>query len=456
MDSWTPTLSRSGKPHYLEIADRIAEDIRAGALKPGDRLPPQRRLAERLGVDFTTVSRGYTEAQHRGLVVSHVGRGTFVASAESGGPEADPRRAVEVDLTMNLPPEPDDPALLAQMREGLAAVSANLIPLLRYQSSTGTVVDKEAASSWLSMRGLVPQLERIAITPGAHATMLAVLTLLARPGDAILSEDVTYPGVRAIAARLGLRLVGVPSDADGVSPDALSEAIAREAPKALYLNPTLNNPTTRTIPAARREEIAAVLIRARLPLIEDDAYGFIPAQPPAPIATLAQGLTWHIGGLAKCIGAGLRLAYTVAPDARAALLLAQALKTTAVMPCPIAMATATRWIQDGAAESIRRFIRAETAARQRLAAETLRDQAFDAHANAFNIWLRLPEGLSGGELVGRMAGRRIGVMPSDAFTVSGEPAPRVRVCLGGPVTRDELRQELLFLANTLEPAFLSG
>ncbi len=82
-------------------------------------------------------------------------------------------------------------------------------------------------------------------------------------------------------------------------------------------------------------EIAEILLRHRLPLIEDDAYGFIPAAAPAPFATLAPDLTWHIGGLAKCLGAGLRLAYTVAPNARAAFSLAQPLRASAVMPSPI-------------------------------------------------------------------------------------------------------------------------
>ena len=83
--NWVPELPNSGKPLYLEIADAIAADMRAGRLKPGERLPPQRRLAKRLSIDFTTVSRAYAEARMRGLVDSHVGRGTFVESAETAG-----------------------------------------------------------------------------------------------------------------------------------------------------------------------------------------------------------------------------------------------------------------------------------------------------------------------------------------------------------------------------------
>ncbi|PIY73117.1 MAG: hypothetical protein COY86_08300 [Rhodobacterales bacterium CG_4_10_14_0_8_um_filter_70_9] len=102
-----------------------------------------------------------------------------------------------------------------------------------------------------------------------------MLMILAAPGDAILCEEATYPGLRAIAARLRLRLISVPSDAVGVAPDALAEVIPLHGPKALYLNPTLGDPTTQTLGLERRQEIASILIGARLPLIEDDTYGLI-------------------------------------------------------------------------------------------------------------------------------------------------------------------------------------
>ncbi|WP_142781743.1 PLP-dependent aminotransferase family protein [Agrobacterium sp. T29] len=456
MIKWLPALKPDGKPRYMQIADAIETAIKGGEITAGERLPPQRKLAERLGIDFTTVSRAYTEAHARRLVESHVGRGTFACAPAHARHEIDPRRARDEDLSMNMPPEPQDPDLVARMQDGLKTVSANLISLLRYQSTTGGVQDKAAASSWLSKRGMVPSLERIAITPGAHATMTAILSTMTRQGDVILCEGVTYPGLRAIAARMGLQLVGLPMDGSGILPDALDAAIYLHQPKALYLNPTVQNPTTLTIPQARRMEIAEVLNHHRLPLIEDDAYGFIPAAVPAPFATLAPNLTWHIGGLAKCLGAGLRLAYTVAPNARAAYALAQTLRASAVMPSPLCMALATRWIEDGTADAIRHFVRTESAARQKIATDTLAGYDFRGEPEAFNIWLKLPMGASRAELMGRMAGRHVGLMPSDAFTILGKPDEHVRVCLGGIVQREELRASLLFMANSLSDAGWMG
>ena len=455
MTEWTLQALDDGKPRYLAIADAIARDIAAGRLAEGARLPPQRRLAASLGIDFTTVSRAYAEAQARGHVESHVGRGTFVKGAVAQA-EPDRARARDEDLSMNMPPEPTDPELLRRMKAGLGYVSANLLDLLRYQSPVGSERDRTAASMWLSMRGLAPAMERIAVTPGAHATMAAILSLIARPGDAILCEAITYPGLRNIAARLRLRLVGVEMDAEGVIPEALAQAIAAHAPKALYLNPTLQNPTTLTVPEARRLALAQVLLDRELTLIEDDAYGFIPARAPAPLAAHAPELTWHIGGLAKCIGAGLRLAYTIAPTPRCALHLAQAVKALSVMPSPLSMALTTQWIEDGTADAIRRFIRAETAARQQIAAEALAGFDFAAAPHAFNLWLTLPEGVTRADVAIRMARRPLGLMPADAFTVLGAPEEKMRVCLGGSLPRERLPETLRHLSNALSTQMFMG
>ena len=451
MTLWTPKILDGTDPVYLTIADAIARDMETGQLQSGDRLPPQRKLADLLGLDFTTVSRGYKEAARRGLVESHVGRGTFIRGAQKiDGRENDPIRSAQIDLMMNLPPEPDDPDLIDRMRGGLVDVSANMVSLLRYQSGVGSDKDKEAASVWLSMRGMVPRLERVAITPGAHPAIMAALDVLTTPGDTIVCEAVTYSGIRNICKHMRLNLIGIAFDDDGILQDALSEVIASNNPKALYLNPTLNNPTTRTMTTDRRMAIADILRRHQLPLIEDDAYGFVPARAPAPLATMVPDLTWHIGGLAKCIGAGLRLAYVVSPDSRQALSLEQSIKTMAVMASPMTMAIVTRWITDGTADRIRRFVRKEASARQKIAAQCLPNASFVSDPEAFNIWLTLPHGWHRADIMARMAGRGLGIVPSDAFVVSGPAKDPLRICLGGPIARHQLREALEFLGHTLD------
>ncbi len=350
---------------------------------------------------------------------------------------------------MNLPPEPDDPDLVARMQEGLAEVSRDLVALLRYQSFGGAPADKDAASAWLGRRALVPAQERVFVTPGAHPALVGIFSLLAKPGDVILCEALTYPGARSIAAQLGITLVGLPMDADGIDPDALADAVKRHQPKALYLNPTLQNPTTLTIPEARRAAIVAVARRTGLRIVEDDAYGFIPAHGLPPLAAMAPDLTWHVAGLAKCIGAGLRTAYVIAPEAKAGWPFAAALRAANVMASPLTVALATRWIEDGTADTILRFIRAETVARQAMAKDILPKGTFRADPLSFNLWVELPEPWTRSAFVGHMQATGIGIVASDAFSADGNPPEAARVCLGGPVGRDKVRHALEYMAHAL-------
>lgn len=464
MKDWRPDLAETGKPHYLAIADAIADDIRLGRLSEGDRLPPQRTLAKALEIDFTTVARGYAEARKKGLVASKVGMGTFVraapqaaddaaSDASSGALRPGARRGAEIfDPSMNLPPEPTDPELIARMRAGVEEIGRDLLALLRYQRFGGGEADKDAASAWLGRRALVPSQERLFVTPGAHAAMMAIFSILAARGDAILCEELTYPGVRAIAAQLGLQLIGLPMDSEGVDPDALDDACKRFKPKALYQNPTLHNPTSLTVPETRRAQIAAICRRHRIAIVEDDAYGFILQHGPHPFAALAPDLTWHIAGLAKCIGAGLRVAFVVAPSAQAAWPFASAMRAANVMASPLTVAIATRWIEDGTADSILRSIRAETRERQSLAARLLPASIYRSDPLSFCLWLDLPEGWTRSAFLEHMRPSGLGMVCSDAFTAAGAPAEALRVCLGGPMTRDKLGQALSFMAHALGEA----
>jgi DNA-binding transcriptional MocR family regulator len=455
MKQWSPTLSSSEKPRYVEIADAIRADIEGGLLRPGDRLPPQRGVAQDLGVDFSTVSRGYAEAVRRGDIESFVGRGTFVripsAVAEPAvtGEAPDPRRILEEDPMMNMPPEPDDPTLVARMANGLNHVAANLVPLLRYQSVRGSAADREIARSWMQDSGLEFAPDRFAITPGAHASLYAILTLLSEPGQTLLCETLTYPGIRSIAARLGLRLVGIPGDRDGLLPEALERAITEHWPAALYLNPTLQNPTTKTMPESRRREIAEVLKRHDLQLVEDDAYRFVASDAPAPVSSHLPDLAWHVAGISKCFGAGLRLAYTTVPQRAEMGRFSQALRSINVMASPLSLALLGRWIEDGTAREIQSFVRQAAAERQALAQEILCGCFVTGAPEAFNLWVELPRGTSRAEVMGRMANRQIGIMPSDAFAVLDQPGEALRVCLGGPISLEQLRDDLIALRDAI-------
>lgn len=449
---WVPRLEGSARPLYRSIADAIAEDIATGRLKFDQRLPTQRQLAEQLGINFTTVTRAYNEARERGLIEARVGRGSFVRkSTRPRVLHAQEEKRV-VDMTMNLPPEPIEGELETLMQAGIDSLKPHLNSLLRYQDFGGTQADREAGVRWLLRRWKGISTDQVLVCPGAQSALLSIFTLLkaAGPGATICCASLTYPGVRALAAQLGVRLVGLPMDDEGIDAVAFAAACAQHAPRALYCNPTFHNPTTITLSERRRVALAKVARNYQVPIIEDDAYGMLPRQSVPPLATHAPELTFYIAGLAKCMGAGLRLAYVVAPDAIEARRLSGAMRATTVMASPLNAALATEWIRTGAADMLLNAIRREAAARQRIAAELLPAASYYSQPEAFHLWITLAPHWTRAAFSHRLGTFGISVVPSDAFAVSEAPPEAVRVCLGGNIGHQELRRALGDIARTLE------
>jgi DNA-binding transcriptional MocR family regulator len=447
---WAPTISDRTGPLYLRIVDALADDIAAGRLRRGQQLPTHRTLAKTLDIDLTTVTRAYREAQHRGLTEARVGQGTFVAESltQIRHPEA-PRLAF--DLSMNLPPQPLDADLQGRILRGLAAIQrdSGFSAYLNYRDPGGSADERDAAASWLASRIASASADRLAIFPGTQTALFAMLTTLLSPGATILTEALTYPGLKAAAAATGVRLIGVPMDRFGIVPDALAEACARHAPKAVYLIPTMQNPTTATLPPSRRVEIAAILDRHDTILLEDDAYGAL-APDMTPLASLIPHRTYYAASLSKCIAPGLRISFLLAPNRDAAARLTTELRAIAQMPVSLMVALVTRWLRDGSADAIIAAIRDEATARQKLATQTLAGHRFAAHPNGHHIWVPLPQGWSRAEFAAHVQRQGVAVVTSEAFNVA-DPAPHaMRVALGAAASRADLVHALELLATALK------
>lgn len=449
---WAVAIRNSDKPAYLAIADTIAEDIQSGKLAANQKLPPLRTLAKALKLNFTTVARGYAEAQRRGLINARAGHGTVVREILQSGPVRRSGASSLIDMTMNMPPEPQDRALLQRMREGLAALAAeeDLYTLLRYQEFGGTLEEREAGAAWLNRHLPGVSAARVLVCPGVQSALQGLFSALARPGDTIACEAVTYPGIKGLAAQLGIRLYGLAADDEGIDPEAFAALCAAEPPKALYCNPTLLNPTTAVLSQARREALAEIARRYSVPIIEDDAYGCLPAKRPQSLASLAPELTFYVSGFAKILGAGLRIAYIATPNPRFSARVSAALRTSVVMASPFMTTLATRWIGDGTVKAATLAIREESRQRQKLAAQVLLKASYVGKPEAFHLWLSVPEPWTRIEFATHLRAHGVGVVVSDTFTVSGAPPEAVRVCLGGSASRDECRHSLEIIEDALE------
>jgi len=447
MSPWTPDITAHTGPRYLAIADCLADDIRAGRLAGGDRLPPQRELAERLGVTVGTVSRAYGEADRRGLVRGEVGRGTYVCSRAPERPGAGGGGGA-IDLGLNLPLHAEDPDLAAALRELAARPGVN--DLLGYQPTLGAARHRRAGAAWLARHGLEVAPERVVVTAGAQHAITVILGTLCRAGDVVLTEPLTYPGLMSVARLLGLRPRPVAVDAEGLRPDALAAACAELGPgRVLYCLPTLHNPTTATMSPARREAVAAVARAHDLRIVEDDVHRLLAPGAGLPLAALAPERTCYIASTSKVVAGGLRVAFVAVPPGTAEGI-AHTVSASLWMPSPLTAELAAGWIEDGTADRTAERKRAEAAARQTVARELLPDARLRGGEASFFLWLELADGWTADGFVAAARRRGVVVASAAAFTLPGVEVPAaVRLSLSAPRGREEMIAGLRVLADIL-------
>ncbi len=169
--------------------------------------------------------------------------------------------------------------------------------------------------------GVTVAADRISLTNGSMQAVTLVAEALTRRGDAVITEEFTYPGTLSTYRDLGLRIVGIPVDADGMRADALERELTTLAragtpPRFIYTEATYQNPTGTTMPRERRLEILALAKAHDVILVEDNCYGdvtYAPTKPPAFYALDDYDRQIYICSLSKILAPGVRLGYFMAP-----------------------------------------------------------------------------------------------------------------------------------------------
>lgn len=445
-------LARLPGPRYRALAEAIASAVRAGRLEAGARLPTQRALAHRLGVTIGTVGRAYELAERQGWIRCEVGRGSFVQVPERTLARLLPTVADgdnPLDLRINGPsPTALDDALAENLR-ALMAEPVGRAMLRRYAPGPGLPAHRAAAARWLRDLGVPAESERVLLTGGAQAGLHLTLAALARPGDTVLVEALTYPGLRDLAEALHLRLEPVAIDADGMRADALAEAVAATAARLAVVVPDLHNPTTALMPAARREALVALAERTGLLLVEDGVYRPLTAATLPALAALAPDRTIHVASLSKAVLPGLRIGVLAAPAGLVAAL-TQLAHATRIGESPLLAELFARWSAAGLLQEAAAAQRASASERQAHARARLPDLPLRTAPGALHAWLELPGGWTGAEAAQRLEAQGLLVAPAELFTFTRQPPPAaLRLALGWPRDLADLDRALAILAGTL-------
>lgn len=446
---WIPNLDRAGGPKYLAIAEALSAAIEAGQLRVGDRLPSQRDLAARLGVDLTTVTKAYDRARSRGLIIARGRAGSFVLPQGMIAAGPPPR-----DTGMNMPPELESGSLLIAWERTTSALlsSPGAGGRLHYAPAGGCEADRIAGAGIFERVGLASHPDEVVVTAGSHNALHAIIDAALEPGDTVACGPYVYPGFLALARKAGLKLAPMAS-VDGAELEALcrTRKIA-----ALYLVPTNDNPTTTTLMADQRTAIADVVREHGIQVIEDDAYGLLDEHPLAPLSSLVPELAWYIATSSKIISPALRVAHVRAPSLRQAMTLAAHVHDSNVMAPPLNAALLTCWADDGRYDRLIAETRVEAIRRQAIAAEILPLASYAAHPCGYHLWVTLGADGNAAQISSVLAGAGMTAIPASSFLPGGMGAAQaLRVSLGGAIDVSGVRRGLTMLSTYLPSAGLA-
>jgi DNA-binding transcriptional MocR family regulator len=449
--AWRPKLDSGSDPIYARIVAALERDLRLGMVDGGARLPPQRSLADHLNVSVGTVTKAYLEAERRGLVHAHVGRGTFVSQA-STEPTADQAAHDRViDLSLNVVPHAAAARRLLSMPPGKR--TSDLLDGLAYSPAAGPDSHRRAAVTWLSrIANFEPEWTRLLLTTGAQQAMSLVFGLLCRPKAAILCEAATFFGMQRLAEHGRYTLHGVAMDEEGLRPDMLDRAVKSTRARILYTMPTVQNPTSRTMGVGRREQIARIVRRHRLWVVEDDTYAlFAPRGPRSviPLAAMLPEQCFYIGSVSKSLSPGLRVGFLCCPAGPHFDALVKAVQATVYAPPALGGALFSRWVDDGSAFDIADAVKAEIERRVVLARTILGSRIADEIRLAPHFWLPMDE-LEAERTAGRALRAGVAVTAPSAAVLRPDLISGLRVCLGAASDIAALRLGIERLRTALQ------
>jgi DNA-binding transcriptional MocR family regulator len=448
--SWHPILNKEEKPLFLTLVRALAEDIGTGKLPNGFRLPPQRELADQLKVALGTVTRAYDEAEKRGLVFGDGRRGTFVGEA----PRPKHRFAslarttsAGIDLSRNHPVPDFDPNLGETLRQ--IAKSSGVQEHLFYPPPAGLMAHRYAGARWIGEIGLNVNPENIFICGGAQHGLLAIFAAAARRQDIVAVEEYSYPGMKAVAEMLGLELMGIAMDEEGIIPEALESVCRQKDVRMLYCNPSFQNPTNAMMSSERRYKIADIAEKYDIMVVEDEILSPFLEKRVEFLTGIIPERSYYLLSPSKAVTSGLRTGYIVAPpkvrqklaDAMQGISLGVPSLTAEVFRC---------WLEDGTVRKIIRRRKEELTARQKITLEILGNFRVKTRGASHHAWLELPEEWSGQKFAEETLSRGVAVAPAEIFAVEGKAATNaVRISVGSAPNREVLRTGLEIIADIL-------
>ncbi|MFF8402803.1 PLP-dependent aminotransferase family protein [Streptomyces sp. NPDC014846] len=332
--------------------------------------------------------------------------------------------------------------------EEMAAVTAAVLrdsgsTALQYGSAQGDPALRERISGIMHGSRIPARPDDILVTAGSQQALDLVARVLLDPGDTVVAEGPTYVTALGTFAAAGARVVQVGMDRDGVVPDELAAAFARQAAlgrpaKIFYTVPTFQNPTGVTLSPRRRPQILDICRAAGVLVVEDDPYGMLNyvGDVPRALAADAPGHVVYLGTFSKTLAPGLRVGWVHAPAVLTRKLVLAAESAT-LCHSALAQLTVDRYLRTH--PWAQHLATARAGYRERrdtmltaLASAMPRDVSWTVPDGGFFVWTTFPEGVDSRELLPRALAAGVSFVPGTGFYADGRGAHHGRLSFSYP------------------------
>ncbi|WP_411990936.1 PLP-dependent aminotransferase family protein [Agarivorans sp. DSG3-1] len=450
MQALLASFNPQARPLYLEIARCIENAILKGHLAYQNKLPAHRVLAKEIGSSAVTVRQAYQELEIKALISSGVGQGTFVSFNVNLSDGIKGRTRNEFNLSLVTPL---NGPLLAPLRTQLAALAGDdLAAYCDYEDDAGNPEQLAIMHQWLQSQGVVSEQSQVIVCHGAQHALLVAVLATTQVGDRVAVERLCYPGILSVLRQTGRIPVPIDLDEQGLLVESLEKQHQQQAIRALVLVASCQNPTASVMPNQRRQQLAALVNRYAIQVIDDDIYGFLADDNIKPFYCFAPQQTVYLTSLSKCVSPSLRLGLLVVPKSERDDYI-NLVRTTVWLPSPLLMQLACQLITSGAVAQISQWQKRQALVRQQAAKHIFSElefvnQALVEHC-AYHLWLYLPQGWTSKSFVAVMLKHRIHLSGEQHFSVEGQQRPAVRISLMATQDIEQLKHALGLIRDVL-------
>lgn len=476
-------------PIYVQIKNKIKEMILNGYLPDGYKLPPERKLAEQLGVNRSTVLSAYSELKAEGLLEACVGQGTIVNTKQNAEDSADfekpdvfhwkqflsenisrMREAVSIDI-MKIANRKDIISFSAGIADAkldpvddFSIIQQELLKeygseIFRITPAEGIIPLRESIRDFMKHRGVNSNINEIMVLSGSQQGIEFTARALINPGDVVIVEDPTFFCALQVFKALGARVITVPVDRNGMRTDILEALLKRYKPVLIYTMPTFQNPTGYVMSIERRKHLLNLAYKYQTPILEDDAYYELRYEGndlPTLKALDSYGYVIYISSFSKIMFQGLRVGWMVASP-----VFIEQISMIKQM-CDLHCSSLPQWIIDGfyrrnLIQKHIELLRKSYALRRDIMLKALKENAvkgveWNKPEGGLYIWCKLPEDISMSALMLKAASNNVSFLPGDVCYAdkNGEKYMRLNFTF---TTEEQIKNGIKGLMNAIDSTF---